>query len=88
MRAQDIAPIRLRAGMAFLSGCESARGRASAGEGVLGLSSAFLVAGVPAVVATLWPVDDAATARFVTVPGCRPKRSGARISMGIRADGS
>jgi hypothetical protein len=32
---------------------------------VLGLTSAFISAGVPVVVASLWPVDDAATARLM-----------------------
>jgi len=35
------------------------------GEGVLGLSSAFLCAGVPAVVATVWPVSDAITTQLM-----------------------
>jgi tetratricopeptide (TPR) repeat protein len=62
LRAGDIASRLVRARLAVLSGCESALGRVSSGEGVLGLTSAFLSAGVPAVVATLWPVDDAVTA--------------------------
>jgi hypothetical protein len=48
-----------------LSSCASAAGRTRAGEGVAGLASAFLSAGVPAVVATLWPVDDVSTQRFI-----------------------
>jgi hypothetical protein len=32
---------------------------------VLGLTAAFVAAGVPATVSTLWPVDDRATAAFV-----------------------
>jgi nucleotide-binding universal stress UspA family protein len=35
------------------------------GEGVQGLTAAFMGAGVPTIVASLWPVDDAATARLV-----------------------
>ncbi len=62
LRAKEIATQRLRARLAVLSGCESALGRTSSGEGVLGLTSAFLSAGVPTIVATLWPVDDAVTA--------------------------
>jgi CHAT domain-containing protein len=63
--AADIATSRLRARLAVLAACESAGGRVLSGEGVLGLASAFISAGVPAVVATLWPVDDAQTARLM-----------------------
>lgn len=62
VRAREIAGSTIVADVAFLSGCESATGRATAGEGVLGLSSAMLIAGARAVVGTLWPVDDAASA--------------------------
>ena len=65
LRAADVARLELTARLAVLSSCESAAGGILAGEGVLGLASGFLGAGVPAVVATLWPVDDGATARFV-----------------------
>jgi tetratricopeptide (TPR) repeat protein len=60
--AADIAGGHLAARLAVLSGCATAGGRTLSGEGVLGLTSAFLAAGVPAVVATLWPVDDRTTA--------------------------
>jgi len=65
IRADQIAGLHLRAGLAVLSGCESAGGRMLHGEGVQGLSSAFVAAGVPSMIATLWPVDDAATAQFM-----------------------
>ncbi|MFN2370453.1 MAG: CHAT domain-containing protein, partial [Candidatus Krumholzibacteriia bacterium] len=63
--AASIAGLRLPARLAVLASCETAGGRILSGEGVQGLASAFLAAGVPAVLATLWPVDDQATARLV-----------------------
>ena len=65
VRAAQVASLRLPARLAFLSGCETGGGRVLSGEGVLGLSSAFLAAGVPTVVATLRPVEDRATVRLV-----------------------
>ncbi|HTO91429.1 MAG TPA: CHAT domain-containing tetratricopeptide repeat protein [Candidatus Sulfotelmatobacter sp.] len=65
LRASTIASLRLRARLAVLSGCQSYGSRELFGEGVLGLSTAFLGAGVPSVVCTLWPVDDRATATFM-----------------------
>ncbi|MDA1194275.1 MAG: CHAT domain-containing protein [Planctomycetota bacterium] len=52
--------------LAFLSACETARGVDQAGEGTLGLVQAFSFAGARCVVASLWPVDDEATAALVT----------------------
>jgi hypothetical protein len=65
LRAAEITELRLDASLAVLSSCGSGGGGILSGEGVLGLSSAFLVAGVPSVLATLWAVDDAATSFFV-----------------------
>jgi CHAT domain-containing protein len=47
--------------LATLSACETGLGALAAGEGVLGLTRAFHLAGCPNVVASLWKVNDAAT---------------------------
>ncbi|MBK8165077.1 MAG: CHAT domain-containing protein [bacterium] len=65
MRAGDLAARPLEAQLVVLAACASAGGEVLAGEGLQGLSSAFLAAGVPTLVATLWPVDDRATARLM-----------------------
>src|SRR5262245_44078627 len=61
VRAWQIAQLRLGAELALLSGCETAGGRVTTGEGTLGLTAAFLSAGVPVVVSSLWPIDDRVT---------------------------
>lgn len=47
--------------LAVLSACQTRLGRWSSGDEIVGLERAFLRAGVPSVVASLWKVDDAAT---------------------------
>ncbi len=61
LRAHQVAALSLSARLAVLSGCESALGRLSLGEGVIGLGSAFMHAGVPAVIGSLWKIDDRTT---------------------------
>ena len=67
LRAYRIAASDFAADLVVLSACETAAGRVLSGEGVLGLSSAFLAAGSPVVVATLWPVEDHAACEFMDV---------------------
>lgn len=47
-----------------LAACGSARGETLVGEGSISVARAFLAAGVPSVVATLWPIEDGAAADF------------------------
>ncbi|HEU5137209.1 MAG TPA: CHAT domain-containing protein [Steroidobacteraceae bacterium] len=62
---EDIARSGLRADVVVLSGCATGDGRELRGEGVLGLAYGFLANGSRTVVASLWPVEDALTARFM-----------------------
>jgi CHAT domain-containing protein/Tfp pilus assembly protein PilF len=52
--------------LCVLSACETGLGRYTAGEGTAGLQRAFHVAGCRNVVASLWKVDDAATAALMS----------------------
>lgn len=52
-------------GLVVVSACESAAGRISRSEGVVGLSRAFLAAGADGVVASLWAVSDESTAALM-----------------------
>jgi len=57
----EILSLPLGCRLVTLSACESARGRIGRGEGVVGLSRAFLAAGAPCVVSSLWAVSDEST---------------------------
>ncbi|HKW15614.1 MAG TPA: CHAT domain-containing protein, partial [Candidatus Krumholzibacteria bacterium] len=63
----EIVSTRTRSDLVVMSACESARGRVSRGEGVVGLSRAFLGAGAESVVASLWSVSDESTAELMRV---------------------
>ena len=63
--AGDLADQRLGAALVVFSGCETALGRAEAGEGLLSLRYAAHASGARSVIASLWPVMDTAGARLM-----------------------
>jgi CHAT domain-containing protein len=48
-----------------LSACDTGFGRILGGEGIVGLSQAFLAAGASGLSVSLWPVADEATGQFM-----------------------
>jgi CHAT domain-containing protein len=65
LRLRDIYNMRVPARLVVLSACQTALGKEMKREGLLGLARAFQQAGVPRVVASLWKVDDRATAELM-----------------------
>jgi CHAT domain-containing protein len=61
LEAWELMQLDLKADLAVLSACETARGRFGAGEGMIGLTWALFVAGVPTTVVSQWPVESAST---------------------------
>jgi CHAT domain-containing protein len=83
LQAREIYRLKLHAALVTLSACQTARGRMVTGEGMLGLSRAFFYAGADSVMATLWDVNDASTARFMTL-FYRQIQRGAAIDAALR----
>ena len=65
LTASEIAALKIDADLAVLSACNTGSGEYVTGEGVMGLSRAFLIAGSRAVVVSLWPVASQATERLM-----------------------
>ena len=59
--ARDLLDADLKAELAVLSACQTGVGRVVGGEGLLGMSWCWFVAGVPSLVVSHWLVDDAST---------------------------
>ncbi len=59
---EDVYNLTLPVDLVVLSACETALGKQIAGEGLVGLTRGFMYAGATRVVASLWKVDDMATA--------------------------
>ena len=62
LRLYDIYNMNLSAELVVLSACQTALGKDIKGEGLVGLTRAFMYAGASRVVASLWRTEDRATA--------------------------
>jgi CHAT domain-containing protein/Tfp pilus assembly protein PilF len=67
LEVHEVYELDLRhADLVVLSACQTQLGAQSRGDDIVGLNRAFIYAGTPTVIASLWSVDDEATALFMT----------------------
>lgn len=62
LKMSEILELKLNADAVVLSACKTALGKEIAGEGVVGLSRAFMLAGSKSVIVSLWSVESNSTA--------------------------
>jgi CHAT domain-containing protein len=85
LQAYEVYSLNLkRARLVVLSGCETGIEQQYAGEGAIGAARPFLIAGVPTIVATLWPVDSEASAELMT-SFHRHRREAAPVAKALRS---
>ena len=66
LKAIEIFSLSLDAELVVLSACQTGLGKMIRGEGMVGLTRAFMYAGTPSVMVSLWSVKDASTAALMT----------------------
>ena len=62
----EIYNLNLNAQLAVLSACKTGVGRISKGEGIMSVARAFLFAGVPGIVMSLWSIEDVSSAEIMS----------------------
>jgi len=65
LRATEIAELNLNCDLVILSACDTGRGQLSSGEGIIGLSRSFFIAGARSVIVSQWAVSDISTAQLM-----------------------
>ncbi|HCZ11504.1 MAG TPA: hypothetical protein DHV16_04475, partial [Nitrospiraceae bacterium] len=66
LRMAEVAELKLNADFVNLSACETGLGKIYGGEGVVGLTQSFLIAGANGLSVSLWQVEDVSTSKFMT----------------------
>jgi len=73
---RELFGFEMSARLVVLSACETGLGKLSRGDELVGLQRAFLYAGTPAVITTLWKVDDRASYQLIRSFYSRLKKAG------------
>lgn len=85
LRLYEIYNLNLPAELVVLSGCQTGIGRQVRGEGLIALTRGFMHAGAARVVASLWKVDDSATAELMAQFYKEMFKNGKRPPAALRA---
>jgi CHAT domain-containing protein/tetratricopeptide (TPR) repeat protein len=84
LRLHEIYNLNLPAELVVLSACQTGLGKDVKGEGLIGLTRGFMYAGAKRVVASLWQVDDSATAELMQRFYAKMLRGGLRPAAALR----
>jgi CHAT domain-containing protein/tetratricopeptide (TPR) repeat protein len=84
LRLYDIYNLKLPADMIVLSACQTGVGKQIKGEGLIALTRGFMYAGAARVVASLWKVDDTATAELMAEFYKQMFKSGLKPAAALR----
>jgi CHAT domain-containing protein/tetratricopeptide (TPR) repeat protein len=85
LRLHDIYNLNLPVELVVLSACNTALGKDIKGEGLIGMTRGFMYAGAARVVASLWKVDDDATAELMKCFYQKMLEEGERPAAALRA---
>src|SRR6266540_1023843 len=85
LRLHEVYNLQLNADLIVLSACETGLGKEIKGEGLVGLTRGFMYSGAPRVVASLWNVDDLATAELMKLFYQRMLKDGLPAGAALRA---
>jgi tetratricopeptide (TPR) repeat protein len=67
LQPADLLRMKLDCGLVVLSACETSWGKLEAGEGIFGLTQAFLYSGAKAVLSSLWKIEDRVSPEFMKI---------------------
>ncbi len=65
LQASEIFELKINSDLVVLSACETGLGKVIKGEGMVGLTRAFMYAGTPSIVVSLWTVSDDSTSKLM-----------------------
>jgi CHAT domain-containing protein len=85
LRLADVYQLRTPVNLVVLSACRTGLGKDVRGEGLIGLTRGFMYAGASSVVASLWKVDDEATAELMKLFYTNMLQAGMKPTEALRA---